>query len=350
MASDRDLGVVVIGGCGYLGSNLVKALRTEATCSAIHVISRNPTQNLFPDVAYHSGDIPNPQQISSLFAEIKPRVAFHTASPKLNAPEELFRRTNIEGTRVLLKSATETASVRAFVFTGTDSAFEQLPGVKQTEEVAKLYTEKSHANPYAKTKAIADRDVQAANAPPALGTAVIRIPGVYGENDDNLVGTLLNTIKRGEHKIQIGDNKRPFEFLYMEKACEAHILAAKALLAADSKIGGEAFFVSDGVSLPFLDFARKLFAGAGHPVAKDQIKVVPVWLVLSFAYLAEWLYWIFTFNTKTPQVRSRAIKYLAGGCQWDITKAKERLGYKPVADQDVVLNKVVESEAKRLGR
>lgn len=61
------------------------------------------------------------------------------------------------------------------------------------------------------------------------------------------------------------------------------------------------------------------------------------------------IYWIFTFGTKQPRVRSVAIKHLGGGCEWDITKAKEKLGYVPVADQDAVLKKVAESEAKRLG-
>ena len=350
MAASHDLGVVVvIGSCGHLGSNLVRVLRGEPTCSTTHVISRNPTQHLFPDVTYHSGDITGFPQISSLFADIKPRVVFHTVSPRLNDPEALLHRTNVEGTRILLKTSAETPSVRAFVYTGTDSAMEQLPGVKQTEEVAKLYTERSNVNPYAKTKAIADRDVQAANAPPALSTAVIRIPGIYGSNDENLVGTLLSMIKWNEHKMQIGDNKRLFEFLYVEKACEAYILAAKALLAGGSHVAGQAFFVSGGVGLPLFDFARKLFVGAGYPIAKDQIKVMPLWLVLSFAYLAKWLYWIFTLNTKTPQLRSQENKYLAGGCRWDITKAKERLGYEPVVDQDGVVKKIGESEAKRLG-
>ena len=350
MASNHDLSIaVVIGGCGYLGSNLVNALRAEPTCSAVHVISRNPTQNLYPDVSYHAGDITNSEQISALFAEIKPRVIFHTASPKHVEPENVHRRTNLTGTRILLSAAAESSSVRAFVYTSTDSAIEQAPGVKLNEDTAKLYTEQSPVNPYAKTKAIADSEVQAANAPPVLSTAVVRIPGLYGENDDNCVGALLNAVKKDQHKIQIGPNERHFEFVYVEKACEAHILAAKALLAQDAKAGGEAFFISDEVSMPYFDFARKFYAGAGHPVAKDEIKVMPLWLVVSFALLGEWLYWIFTLNTKVPEVRSQAIKFLGGGCQWDITKAKNILGYKPVADQDAVIKKVAVSEAKRLG-
>uniref|UniRef100_A0A093X944 Sterol-4-alpha-carboxylate 3-dehydrogenase, decarboxylating n=1 Tax=Talaromyces marneffei PM1 TaxID=1077442 RepID=A0A093X944_TALMA len=223
MASSSELGVVlVVGGCGYLGSNLVKALQAESTCTAIHV-------------------------------------------------------SNVDGIRNLLKATRETENTRAFIYTGSHSALEQMPVIKQTEETAKLYSEFSKdANPYAKSKAIADAEVQAADTPSALTTAVIRIPELYGENDDNCANTTCS----------LAITNHSFEFVYVEKACEAHILAAKRILEGRLN-GGQAFFISDGVSLPYFDFARKLYAGAGHPVPPDQIKVMPLWLVVSIAQLGE---------------------------------------------------------------
>jgi sterol-4alpha-carboxylate 3-dehydrogenase (decarboxylating) len=353
MASDSGLdAVLVAGGCGYLGSNLVKLLCSESTCSAVHVMSRSATQNLVinPKVTYHAGDVTNPQQVASLLSEIKPKVIIHTASPKYIASEKLLRHTNLEGTRVLLKCAAESATVRALVYTSTDSAISQAPGVKLSEDQADLYTENSNVNAYAKTKAIADSEVQAANAPPTLKTAVICIPGLYGENDDNCISAILNTIKKDQHKMQVGDNKRHFEFVYIESASKAHILAAKALVGEPKeKVDGEAFFISDGVSMPYFDFARKVCAFAGHAVPENEIKVVPHGLVWDFAALSEWVYWFLTFGTKTPEVRQLGIEYLAGGCEWDISKAQVRLRYEPVADQDAVLERVAESEANRLG-
>ena len=76
---------------------------------------------------------------------------------------------------------------------------------------------------------------------------------------------------------------------------------------------------------------------------------MPYWLVLGFAILGEWFTWAYSFGTKTPEVRQKGIEYLAGGSEWDITKAKERLGYVPLEDRDVVLKRVTEGEAKRLG-
>lgn len=60
MASTQadDLGtVLVIGGCGFLGSLLVGMLVEEPSVSSVHVISRNPTENLNPKAKYHAGDI-----------------------------------------------------------------------------------------------------------------------------------------------------------------------------------------------------------------------------------------------------------------------------------------------------
>ncbi|KAJ8071288.1 hypothetical protein OCU04_001624 [Sclerotinia nivalis] len=72
MPTKYDLGtVLVVGGCGYLGSNLVKHLSTT-TSSAIHVLSRKPNQ-ASPNVTYHAGDITNHQQIIDLLEEISPK-------------------------------------------------------------------------------------------------------------------------------------------------------------------------------------------------------------------------------------------------------------------------------------
>ncbi|CAG8962035.1 hypothetical protein HYFRA_00014144 [Hymenoscyphus fraxineus] len=342
MASDGNLGVVlVIGGCGFLGSRLVKTiLSSHQKVESVHVMSRSPTQNLQPKATYHAGDIKNHDHVSCLLEKIKPTVIFHTASPKYTEPDALLRSTNVDATRVLLECATASPSVKAFVYTGTDSAIVQSPCVRLTEETAKLHTEKSPVNAYAKTKAIADIEVP-----------VIRIPGLYGEDDDNCVGTLLGSVKKNQYKIQLGDNKRHFEFVYIESACIAHILAAKALLSEkeETKVGGEAFFISDDVSMPYFDFARKIYAGAGYPVKKSEIKVMSYEMILGLTILGEWIYWIFTFGTRRPSLKREGVEYLAGGAQWDISKAKERLGYQPVADQDATIRKVAEWEAKRLG-
>ncbi|TGO35219.1 hypothetical protein BHYA_0166g00240 [Botrytis hyacinthi] len=301
-----------------VGSHIVKLLST-ITASEIHVISRNPKRNILPNVTYHEGDITDHQH--------------------------------------------------AFVYTSSDSTLvntPQEPGVRLTEDVAKLFTENSkEANTYSKTKAVADAAVLAANDPPNLYTATLRIPSLYGKESLS-TGVLLSAIKKNQHKMQVGDNKRKFGFIFIESAAMAHILAAKSLVheanintksydgnnaqkSSSRKVNGEGFFISDGVSMPYFNFARKVVAMAGHPVAENEVKSIPYKLGLGFTILSEWLCWAFTFGTITPSFRQGEIEYLGLGTDWSIQKAKERLGYEPVKDQDEVLREVVAFEAKRLG-
>jgi hypothetical protein len=115
----------------------------------------------------------------------------------------------------------------------------------------------------------------------------------------------------------------------VENTFEAHILAARALLHLEErfrKVGGEAFFILDGVRMLYFDFARKFYGFAGHPTKEEDIQVVPYWVLWSFAALSGWFYWVFTFWRTTPEVGRLGIEYLGGGCEWDICKAKERFG------------------------
>ena len=93
----------------------------EQSVSSVSVLSRNPTKNRLEGVTYYAGDITSTETVRALFAEIRPTVIIHSASPTSfdEGDEHHFYNINVKGTRNLLGCAAATPSVKAFIFTSS---------------------------------------------------------------------------------------------------------------------------------------------------------------------------------------------------------------------------------------
>jgi sterol-4alpha-carboxylate 3-dehydrogenase (decarboxylating) len=72
----------------------------------------------------------------------------------------------------------------------------------------------------------------------------------------------------------------------------------------------------------------------GVSTPQFEITVIPVWFVMAMTGITEWVYWFATFGRKQPEPSRKALRYLKRGVSYDITKARERLGYQPVVGTD----------------
>ncbi|EXJ77865.1 hypothetical protein A1O3_09024 [Capronia epimyces CBS 606.96] len=71
----------------------------------VHALDLRCTQNLFSGCTYHEADITNPDALLEVFRQVKPDVVINTASPSWEAPAAILRKVNIDGTRTLLEVA-----------------------------------------------------------------------------------------------------------------------------------------------------------------------------------------------------------------------------------------------------
>ncbi|KAL8717236.1 MAG: hypothetical protein Q9225_005500, partial [Loekoesia sp. 1 TL-2023] len=322
-----DLGsVLVVGGCGFLGHHIVRQLLDAYSCT-VSVLDLRTTNNHFPNVTYHNGDITSLDSLRPIFSSVRPTVVIHTASPAFTADNKtlhtgrartLFDRVNIEGTRNLLTLSSEIATVKAFIYTSSSSVLHDTisPLTNANESYPVLY---SPLQPeyYAETKARAESLVLEHNRHPSsphMLTTSIRPAGLFGEGDMQLVPGLFKALRNKQTGFQLGENDNLFDFTYVGNAAYAHILAAIALLTTTLKFGpmppldheradGLPFLITNTTPIYFWDFARAVWSAAGDPVslsAPSSITKIKEPLGLFIAGLLEWIFWIVFAGKRQP--------------------------------------------------
>jgi len=136
-------------------------------------------------------------------------------------------------------------------------------------------------------------------------------------------------VRAGRAGTQIGDGTNLFDITYAGNAASAFLLAAEKLLAAPDGVGGEDFFISDGNPQPIFDVSREIARLAGQPVDPKDIRVLSKSLAMVIAFVMEMVFWV---KGGVPPLDRTKVKYCTMNRYFDITKARERLGYAPAVD------------------
>lgn len=328
--------IFITGGCGLLGFHIVKHLLEHGhPPKDIFVFDISTQNNRHEGVTYVRGDIGSKSEIRSALDRAKPNVIINTASPDAIKPgKTIFERCNILGVQNIIECAQE-RSIRVLVHTSSSEvaqdSYHDLVFLKE-EPVLESPVDGSV---YAKTKAIGEVMVLNANRQKGLLTCAFRLTTLMGENDIILTKHFLDLGRTGKIRFQIGEGKNLYDFIYSGNAAEAHILAAKALLSAahsnasvdeGKRVDGEAFNLSNGEPWPFWEAARFVCREGGYPIEEKDVWKIPIEVLSFFMVIWETIYSLFTFGG-APPVTLKMMKYTAQRRTFDITKARERLGY-----------------------
>ncbi|KAB5533432.1 hypothetical protein GE09DRAFT_360875 [Coniochaeta sp. 2T2.1] len=346
MASDEAFGsVLVTGGCGFYGHNLVAAiLEAEPSCKvyAFDIDTNRPSRR-HASATYITGDIADSSAVETAFSSMNspPRVIFHTACPpSMGKHDALHWRVNVEGTRNLLAAADRAGTVRALVVASTESVgYDGVAELKDDKELPILDAAKQSRG-YSRSMGVKEREVLAANRLNSNGgmlTCAIRTSTTFGPDDPAFFQNIVDVVNNGQAKYRFGKGENLFDFIYIGNACHAHLLAARALLAAHDndplpaaeRVEGEVFNINNDEHIPFWDLTIRTSVLLGKPVKHDEIVSIPKAVGLTIGFLAEWMTWLFSFGRKESTLSLDAIRYTFLQHTINIDKAKARLHYTP---------------------
>jgi len=175
-------------------------------------------------------DLSDRQSLTRALARVQAVV--HLAG-RAHIAEAEFRRTNVEGTRVLLEESIS-AGAACFVFISSVKAVGEATEVPWTETVVPAPT-----TPYGIAKLEAEQVVRRLSEPHSLAAPILRLPLAYGSGVKANMLNLFEWVSKGLPLPLAGiQNRRSFVFAGNVAA------AIEAVLAAPGA-GAETFFVSD---------------------------------------------------------------------------------------------------------
>jgi nucleoside-diphosphate-sugar epimerase len=329
---------LVTGGGGFLGCYIVeKRYIVEKLVhrgDSVRVFSRSRYEELEALGAETvQGDIRSYVAVNEACKDID--TVFHTAAlAGVWGRKKDFFDINVTGTENVIRACIENG-VRKLVYTSSPSAIFGRDDIKGANEAGCPYP-KEYLCEYARTKAIAERKVLAANGKDGLLTVALRPHIIWGPRDNHLIPRIIDRAKKRKLK-KVGDMANLVDIVYVENAADAHLNAAD-VLSEGSPAAGRAYFISQGEPVNLWDWIDNLLELVGAPKIEKR---VPFKAAYFAGTVMEAVYRIFCIK-KEPLMTRFIAAQLAKSHYFDITAAKRELGYSPAVSTEEGLKRLVE--------
>lgn len=271
--------ILVVGGAGYIGSHMVKMLRSQGLHPVVADNLSSGHRQAVGSIDLHVGDIGNADFVDRVLSDARPDAVMHFAShiqvgESVSDPEKYYRN-NVTATQVLL-AGMRRHGVERLIFSSTAAVFgnpayvpidEQHPG--------------QAINPYGRSKWMVEQMLEDFDTAYGLKSIALRYFNAAGadpegelgechEPETHLIPLILQVASgRRSHITVYGedydtpDGTCIRDYIHVEDLCSAHLLALRQLLeggnSARFNLGnGHGFSVRD-----VIEAARRV---TGHAI------------------------------------------------------------------------------------
>lgn len=260
--------VLVTGGAGFIGSNLVFALLGAGhEVGVIDDLSTGSMENVHPAAWFRKADIIAPST-PELIADFAPEYVVHLAAQvdvaRSIVDPERDHAVNVDGTRAVAVAARDAGAKR--VLSASSAAVYGEPEVVPLPETAR----KAPENPYGCSKLEAESVIAEELRGSTCDFACLRFANVFGPRQDwrgegGAVAIFSGRMTTGQVPVIYGDGRQTRDFIYVGDVVSA-ILAGLEYdgTLAVAGVDGPAYNVSTGSETSVEDLASAIRAASAY--------------------------------------------------------------------------------------
>jgi nucleoside-diphosphate-sugar epimerase len=304
----RDTKVLVTGATGFVGKRLAERLVEDG--ALVRVLARTPSKAA--DLAKAgaevvAGDLTRPDTLGPAAAGCD--VVFHCAAAVGEAgDDEVFRRTNVDGTLAIAEAALA-AGVRLFLHVSSIAVY----GLNPPDHVDEQTPFDTSNNIYCETKIGAEEMVRRVGEK-GLRYTIIRPANVYGPGPSVWTVRPAKLARQGKMFVVAGGTG------YCNPVYVDNLVDAMLLAATNESVLGRDYIVSDGVAVPWSEF----FGYYGRMVGMKKLPSLPVPIAVAAASA---MVIAAKLTGKRPPLTPQAVRFLTRKALYDIGKVRADLGY-----------------------
>ena len=270
MASDEVL--LVTGGCGFIGTNLVMTLVAHGARVRVldNLVGGKWSPVLTSSVEFINGDVRDFEAVKRAVAGVSKVIHLAAIGSVVDSVMDPLRsfEVNVAGTLTVLRACVA-AQVNRLVFASTGgAAIGEHIGPVHEEAVPKP------VSPYGASKVAGEAYCHAFAKSSGLHTIALRFANVYGPYSEHKRSAVVNFIRAVEEDKPIevyGDGSATRDFLYVTDLCNGILLALEQDVAP-----GSLFHLASGIETSVNELIQVILRIAGkrdYPVIRSGSRV-----------------------------------------------------------------------------
>jgi nucleoside-diphosphate-sugar epimerase len=312
----------VTGGSGFVGRNLIAALRRRGDTVRALVRSEGSAQ-LVAQIGAEPvhGDLDDEEALRRGARGCE--VVFHAAAhvEDWGRPED-FQRVNVEGTERLLR-VVRAEGVGRFVHVSTEAVL--VGGAPLVDVDESRLRPQRPIGLYPRTKGLAEERVLAASSA-EFATVVARPRLIWGKGDTSVLPKLVEAVRSGRFMWIDGGR-------YRTSTCHVVNVVEGLILAAERGLPGQTYFLTDGEPIEMRRFLTALLETQGLSPGERSL---PHGLALVLARVCE-LLWRTLRLSGAPPITETAVRLIGEEVTVNDAKARKELGYREVVTREAGL-------------